>query len=154
MADIEQNRMLAGELGGRNRLSLGPGMLMGDDDLEWLFVEKVGGDSGRREGKRNDRRVDAAAPQCRLEILGHVLFDLQRHLRRARVERGNKVRQKIRRNRVDNAEPERADQLIAPGLRDIANARRLLEHLLRLFDDALPDRRYGDLGLAALEKLR
>ncbi len=53
-----------------------------------------------------------------------------------------------------DAQPEHADQLIASRLRDVANARRLLEHLLRLLDDALADRRHGDLGLAALEELR
>ena len=70
------------------------------------------------------------------------------------LQRRNKVRQQVRRDRVDHAEPEQADQLVASRLRDVADAGRFLQHLLRLLDDALADRRYRHLALAALENLR
>ena len=70
------------------------------------------------------------------------------------VQRGNQVGKKIRRDGVDDAEPEQTDQLVAASLGDVANPRGFLEHLVRLLDDAFADRSHGDLGLAALEELR
>ena len=131
-----------------------PAVLPRHDDLERLFVQEVGHHAGRLKRQRDDRRVDAPAAQRRFQVLGQVFLDLQRHLRRALVERGNQIGQQVRRHGVDDAEPEHADQLVAPGQRNVADACRLLEHLLRLLDDALADRGDADLGLAALEELR
>ena len=88
------------------------------------------------------------------EMLGQVLLDLERHLRRALVQRRNQVRQQVRRDRVDHAEPQRPGELVASRLRELLDPRRLLQHLLRLLDDALADRRHRDLALAALEEAR
>ena len=93
-------------------------------------------------------------PQRRLEVFGEIFLDLQRHRRRALVQRRNQVRQQVRRDGVDHAEPEQADQLVASRLRDVADAGRFLQDLLRLLDDALADRRDRHLVLAALENLR
>ena len=49
---------------------------------------------------------------------------------------------------------QRAGELVAARLRDLPDPRRLLQHLLRLLDDALADRRHRDLALAALEEPR
>ena len=68
------------------------------------------------------------------------------------VQRRNEVGQQVRCDRVDDAQLQRAEQLVAPGLRDLPDPRRLLEHLLRLLDDAPADRRDRDLALAALEQ--
>ena len=90
----------------------------------------------------------------RLEHLGQVLLELERHLRRELAQHRHEVGQEVRRDRVDDAELERSRELVAPGLRELADARGFLEHPLRLLDDALADRRDGDLGLAALEQRR
>src|SRR5215471_18154970 len=74
------------------------------------------------EWQRDDRRVDAPGLECRLQMLGQVLLDLQRHLRRALVKRRYQVREQIRRDRVDHAKAEHADQLVASRLRDVADA--------------------------------
>ena len=58
-----------------------------DDDLERLLVQELGDDARRRERQRDDRRVDAPGLQRRLEVLGQVLLDVERHLRRAVVQR-------------------------------------------------------------------
>ena len=55
------------------------------------------------------------------------------------------------RHRVYDAELERPGQLVAPRLRDLADPRRLLQHPLRLLDDALADRSDRHLVLAAFE---
>ena len=154
MTDGKQDRMLGGELGGLDGFAPRPPMLLRHHHLERLFVQEVGHHPGRLKRQRNDRRVDAPAAQCRFEMLGEVFLDLQRHLRRERVERWNQVGQQVGSHGVDDTEPEHADQLVPPGLGDIANPRRLLEHLLGLFDDALAHRRDADFGLAALEELR
>src|SRR4029434_1904817 len=49
---------------------------------------------------------------------------------------------------------QQPDELIAPGLGDLADARRFLKHLLRLLYDPLADRRDGDLSLPSLEQQR
>ena len=92
------------------------------------------------------------SPASRFSV--SVLLDVERHLRRGDVQLADQVGQQVRRHRVDDAEPQRAGELVAPADRDLADARRLLEHLLRLLDDPLADRRDRDLALAALEQRR
>ncbi len=70
------------------------------------------------------------------------------------MQLGNEIGQQIRRHRVNDAEAQRADELVASTDRDLADARGLLQYLLRLLDDALAERRDRDLGLAALEQRR
>ena len=92
--------------------------------------------------------------QRRLQVLGQVLLDVERHLRRALVQRRDEVGQQVRRDRVDDAELQHARRAgCVPPARS-PDARRLLQHLLRLLDDALADRRDRDLALAALEQPR
>src|ERR1700682_4469648 len=129
-------------------------MALRDNDLERLLVKEFGGNARRLKRQRDDRRVDAAGLERSLELLGDVFLDFQRHVRRQRVERRHKVGQQIRRHRVDRSEAKKSRQLIAPGLGNIANSRRFFQHLLRLLDDALTDRRDRDLALSPLEELR
>ncbi len=86
------------------------------------------------------------------QVLGEILVEIERHLRRARVQRRDEIRQEVRGDRVDDAEPEDAGELVSSGLRELHDPRRLLEHLLRLLHDARADRRHRDLALAALEE--
>ena len=146
--------MLARELRRIDRLALGPGVPLRNDDLKRLLVEKFGRNAGRLKRQRDDGRVDAAGLERGLELLGDVLLDFERHVRRSRVKRRDEVRQKIRRHRVDRPEAEQACQLVAARLRDIANSRRFLQHLVRLLNDALADRRHRDLAFSPLEELR
>ena len=106
VTDVEQDRVLTGQFRRVDRLALGPGMTLRDNDLEWFLVEEFGGDARRLEGQRDDRCVDAAGLESSLELLGDVFLDFQRHFRCQRVERRNKIGQQIRRYRVDRAEPE------------------------------------------------
>src|SRR6185436_5969692 len=53
---------------------------------------------------------------------------------------------------VDGAEAQRADQRVAARGGDLAHARRLLEHPLRLLDDLLSRRRDAALAGPALEQ--
>jgi len=154
VADVEQDRVFARELVRVHRLALRPLVALRHHDLERLLVEERRDDARRIERQRDDRGVDAAALQRTLEVLGQVLLDVERHLRRKLVQRGNEVRQQVGRDRVDHAEAQRPDQLVATGLRDLLDPRRLLEHALRLLDDALAHRRDRDLALAALEERR
>ena len=154
MADIEKDRVLAGELGGLNRLAPRPAMLLGNDHLEGLFVEKLGRHTRRLKRHGDDRGVYASALERCFELLGQVLLDLERHLRRALVERRNEIGQQVRRDRVDDTEPEQSHELVSPRLRDLADMCGFLEDLLRLLDNALADGRNRDLRLAALEELR
>jgi hypothetical protein len=66
----------------------------------------------------------------------------------------DQIRQQVRRNGEDDAELEAPGELIASRLRHFRNARRLLENLLRLLDDARADGGHGDPRLAALEEPR
>ena len=145
--------MFARQFGGVDRLALGPRMTLRDNDLERLLVEEFGGNARRLEGQRDDRCVDAAGLESSLELLGDVFLDFQRHIRCQRVERRNKIGQQVRRHRVDRAQSEQPRELVAAGLRDIADARRFFQHLVGLLDDALADRRHRDLALSPLEEL-
>ena len=59
MADVEQDRMLGRQLGGGNRLALRPFVSVRNDDLEWLFVQKIRDDARRLERQRDNRGTDA-----------------------------------------------------------------------------------------------
>ncbi len=107
-----------------------------------------GGANGSARTAASMRPDFSAASRC----LGEVFLEIERHLRRAGLQRGNEVGQEVRRHRIDDAEPERAGQLVAAGLRNLPDLRRLLEHLLRLLDDTLADRRDRYLALAPLEQ--
>src|SRR5207249_3318136 len=61
--------------------------------------------------------------------------------------------EKVGSNRVDHPEPEHPDELVASRLGNVANARRFLEHLLRLLDDALAHRRDRHFRLGAFKEL-
>ena len=108
----------------------------------------------RRERKRDDRRVDPSRLQRAFEMLGEIFLQIERHLRRPLAQRGNQVGQQIRRDRVDDAELQRACQLVAARLGNLPDLLRLLEHPLRLLDDAPADGRHRDLALAAFEEHR
>jgi hypothetical protein len=92
VADVEQDRVLAGQLVGPHRLALGPLVLARHDDLERLLVQEHGRHARRRERQRDDRRVEPAALELGLERLGHVLLELERHLRRELAEHRHEVR--------------------------------------------------------------
>jgi preprotein translocase subunit SecD len=109
---------------------------------------------GGSERQRHDRGVETSGLEADLQVLGEVLLDVERHQRRAIVQRRDEVRQQVRRDGIDDAQREHSGELVAARLRDVANARRFLEHALRLLDDALSDGRHRDFALAALEHQR
>ena len=89
VADVQQNCMFGRQLIRRNRLSLRPLVAQRNDDLKRLFVQKIGDDTGRLERQRDNRRIDLSGPKRRFEVLGQVLLDVERHLRRPGVQRRN-----------------------------------------------------------------
>ncbi len=137
---------------GRMFFRRGPLVARRNDDLERLLVEELGDHARRREGQRDDRRIDASGFQRGFEMHGEVLLEVERHLRREDMQCRNEVGQQVGCHRVDDPQLQRADQLIAPRLRDPLDQRRLLQHLLRLLHDASADRRQRDLALAPLEE--
>ncbi|MNF66508.1 hypothetical protein D3C84_483020 [compost metagenome] len=63
----------------------------------------------------------------------------------------DQVREQVGADGVDGADLERRGQLVLAGLGQLADALGLLEHLLRLGDDAFADRSQAHGALAALE---
>jgi hypothetical protein len=82
-----------------------------------------------------------------------VLLQHQRHLRHALDHLLDERRQQVRPDRVDHAEPQRADQRVLALLGDLLDREGLLEHALRLRDDLVADRRHAHFARAALEDL-
>ena len=105
VADVEQDRVLGGELVRRGSTCASPtcgprGTTTWNGSSYRNSVTTPGGANGSA--------MIAASMRPRLqrglEVLGQVLLDVERHLRRELVQRRDEVGQQVRRDRVDDAE--------------------------------------------------
>src|SRR5206468_10623104 len=93
-----------------------------------------------------------AALQRLGEPMGEVLLDVQLHGRRRAAQDRDQLGQQVGPDGVDRAEAKRPGERIAAGGRDLLDARRFLEHALRLLYDFLPGTPDRDFRGAALEQ--
>jgi hypothetical protein len=121
VADVEQDRVLARQLVRMDRLALRPLVRERHDDLERLFVQELGDAPASANGSAMMAASIAAGAQRRLQVLGQVLLDVERHLRRDLVQRRDQVGQQVRRDGVDDAERQRP----ASGLRSACAISRI-----------------------------
>ena len=124
-------------------------MALRHDDLELFVVERLYFDAWRFVRQRENRGIELACLEQAIEIRGHVLLDVERHLGSELPQRDDELRQQVRRDRVDDAEAQPVTALAL--LRDGLDARGLVERAARLRDDLGADLGELDAALAALE---
>ena len=149
MPDRQQQQLAGVELADRNRAPPRERMPLRHDDLELFVVDGLYLDAGRFVRQRENRGVELARFEQPIEIRGHVLLDVERHLGRELAQRDDELRQQIWRDRVNDAEAQAVAAFAL--LRDGLDARRLVERAPRLRDDLGADLRELDAALAALE---
>ena len=117
--------------------------------MELFVVERLYFDTRRFVRQRENRGVELTRFQHAIEIRGHVLLDVERHLGGRLPELRDERRQQVRRDRVDDAEAQAMTALAL--LRHGLDARRLVERAAGLRDDLGADLRELDTALVALE---
>ena len=68
-------------------------MALRNDDLELFVVEGLDFDARRFVGQRENRGVELTRLEQAIEIRGHVLLDVERHLGRGLAQRDDELRQ-------------------------------------------------------------
>jgi hypothetical protein len=139
VADVEQDRVLRRELVRTDRFPARPLVTGRHDHAKRLLVQEFGDDAGGENG--NARIATSIRPERSAVSRFSVRFSSRSSgiCGAQALSAGDQVGQQIGGDRVDHAELEHAFQLVASRLRELANPRRFLEHLLRLLDHARTD---------------
>ena len=93
MAHGQQQQLAGIELVDGNRAAPRERMPLRHDHLELFVVDGLYLDTGRFVGQRENRGVELAGLEQPIEIRGHVLFDVERHLGSELAQRDDELRQ-------------------------------------------------------------
>ncbi len=152
MAHGKQKQLARVQLLDRDCLFARKRVLRGRDHAEDLLVQRHRRDARAFIGQGEDHGVQFARLQHPVEVGGGVFLHVQWHFRRAAPQRPHQVRQKVRRDRVDDAQAQHALERVAPLARHRFYAVGLFQRTTRLRHDLLARLGEEHAALAAFKQ--
>ncbi len=152
IAARQQQQVFPAQIRSRDPGFFRPCMLRRHQHAKRFIVKRAGFYTRPGIRQRQDNHVEIAVPEHFAEFRREALLDQQRHFRRAPVEQRNQLRHQIGADGVDRAKAQRAGEIVLALRREVLDHVGFFQHPLRLFDDALPNRRDCHFSRAALEQ--